>query len=123
MTANYILIILRHSLHQILFCKTSIGISSVEQLDFQLNNNPSLSWLPPSFYSNDIPKGSTTTYHVYVKSQDGSVIANINTTETFYQLPSNFTVCDNYTAIVTAFIAHYTSIDVSSKEYSGSKLT
>ena len=46
-----------------------------------------------------------------------------NTTDTFYGLSNNFTICDIYTVIVTAFIEQYTSIDVSStREYSGSKL-
>ena len=101
----------------------SIGISSVEQLDFHLNNNPSLTWFPPSFYSNDIPQESITTYHVYVQNQDVSVIVDDNTTDTFYEMPNKFTVCDIYTASVTAFIEQYISNDVSStKEYSGSRL-
>ena len=113
------------SLHETLFYWISIGISSVEELDFHLNNSsPSLLWFPPSFYSRDIPQGSITTYHVYVKNQDGSVIVDDNTTDTFYELPNKFTVCDIYTANITAFIEQYTSINVSStKEYSGSKLT
>ena len=50
--------------------------------------------------------------------------ANTNKTDTFYQLPNKFTVCDIYIAEVTAFVQQYTSIDVSSaKEYSGSNLT
>ena len=106
-----------------MFYLTSIGISPVEQLDFHLNNNPSLTWSPPSFYSDDIPQGSITTYHVYVKTQDGSVIADDNTTDIFYELSNKFIVCDVYTASVTAFIEQYTSNEVTStKEYSGSRL-
>ena len=87
-------------------------------------NNLSLTWSPPSFYSNDIPYGSNTIYHVYVKKQDGSVLVNTNTTDTFYKngFSNNYTICDIYTVIVTAFIEQYKSIDVSStEEYSGSQ--
>ena len=89
-------------------------------------NNLSLTWSSPSFYSNDIPKGSITIYHVIIKNQYGSVIVDDNTTNTFYNngFSNNFIICNIYTVIVTAFIEQYTSIDVSStKEYSGSKLT
>ena len=86
----------------------------------------SLTWSPPSLYSNDIPQGSITTYHVYVQSKDGSVITDVNTTDTFYNngFSSNFTICDIYTVIVTALVQQYTSINISlTREYSGSKLT
>ena len=101
-----------------------VGISFVKHLDSNFINNPFITWSPPSFYSNDIQQGSIPTYHVYVQNQDGSVIVNDNTTDTFYQLPSNITeYCDIYTATVTAFIKQYTSIGINStKEYSGSKL-
>ena len=100
-----------------------IGISSVKHLNLDFNNNVSLTWSPPSFYSDDIPQGSITTYHVYVESEDSYVIADGDTTNTFYQLPNNFTVCNIYTANVTAFIEEYKSNKSSAKEYSGSKLT
>ena len=89
-------------------------------------NSLFITWSPPSFYSDDIPQWSITTYHVCVKSKDSSLLVNINTTDTFYNsgFSNNITICDIYTAIVTAFIEQYTSIDVSStREYSGSKLT
>ena len=80
-------------------------------------------WYPPSFYSDDIPQDSITTYHVYVKNKDGSIIAYDNTTDTFYQLPSNLTVCDIYTASVTAFIEQYSSlITTITEQYTGSKI-
>ena len=102
------------------------GISSVEGLLILMLNSLSITWCPPSFYSDDIPQGSITIYHVYVKNKNGIVLVNINTTDTFYNngFSNNFTICDIYTIIVTAFIEQYTSIDVSStREYSGSKLT
>ena len=89
-------------------------------------NNISVTWSPPLFYSIDIPQGITPIYHVIVKNKDGFVIVNINTTDTFYNngFSNNLTVCDIYTVIVTAFTEQYTSIDVSStREYSRSKLT
>ena len=103
-----------------------LGISSVEGLVILIVNSLSITWSPPSFYSNDIPQGTITTYHVIVKGQDGFILVNTTTTDTFYNngISNNFTICDIYTVIVTAFTEQYTSIDVSSiREYSGSKLT
>ena len=101
-----------------------IGISPINNLNLHLiNNNSSITWSPPSFYSDDIPQGSITTYHVYVKSQEDSIIADDNTTYTFYQLPSNLTVCDIYTASITAFVKQYSSLVIATTEqYTGSKI-
>ena len=104
----------------------SLGISPVEGLQILMFKNLSLTWSPPSYYSNDIPQGSITTYHVIVQNKDSVVLVNVNTTDTFYNngFSNNFIICGIYTVIVTAFTEQYTSIDVSStKEYSGSKLT
>ena len=80
-------------------------------------------WSPPSFFSDDIPQDSITTYNVYVKSKDGYIIVDDNTTDTFYQLPSNITVCDIYTASVTAFIEQYSSLVTTiTEQYTGSKI-
>ena len=80
-------------------------------------------WSPPSFFSDDIPQDSITTYRVYVKSKDGSIIVDDNTTDTFYQLPSNLTVCDIYTASVIAFIEQYSSLVTTiTEQYAGSKI-
>ena len=100
-----------------------IGISPVNHLHLDFTKNASLTWLPPSFYSDDIPQGSITTYHVIVRSKDGSIIADVNTTDTFYQLPSNLTVCDIYTASVRAFIEQYSSLVITiTEQYTGSKI-
>ena len=103
-----------------------LGISSIESLVILVvNNSLSITWSPPSFYSDDIPQGSITTYLVIVWNKDGSILVNINTTDTFYNngFFNNFTICGIYTVIVTAFIQQYTSIGISStREYSGSKL-
>ena len=87
-------------------------------------NSLSITWSPPSFYSDDIPKGSITTY-VIVQNKDGTMLVNTNTRDTFYNgFSNNFTICGIYIVIVTAFIKQYTSIVVSStREYLGSKLT
>ena len=90
-------------------------------MDF--TKNIFLTWSPPSFYSDDIPQDIIPTYQVYVKSQDGSVIVDDNTTDTYYQLTSNFTeYCDIYTASVTAFIEQYSSLVITTTEqYTESK--
>ena len=104
-------------------CVYFIGISFVNQFNLDFNNNPSLFWSPPSFYSDDIPQGSITTYHVIVENQDGFVIADDNTTDTFYQLTSNLKVCDFYNASVKAFIEQYNSPPSNAtKENTGSKI-
>ena len=97
----------------------------MEDLILNFTNNPSITWSPPSFYSDDIPHGSITTYHVIVKSKEGSVIVDVNTTDTFYEIPSNLTeYCGVYTASVIAFTIQYTSmISVdSAKKYSTGRL-
>ena len=108
----------------VLLIDKSIGISSVEQLHLDFTDIASLlTWSPPSFYSNDIPQGSITTYHVYIVNQYGSIIIDDNTTDTSYLLPSNYIVCIIYTASITAFIDQYKSLATTiSKEISGSKL-
>ena len=102
----------------------SLGISSVDNLDLDFTSSPTLTWSPPSFYSDDIPQGSVTRYHVYVKSKDGSVIVDVNTTDTFYQLPSNLTVCGSYNVSLKAFVKQYSSLLTKfTKQITGSKIT
>ena len=69
----------------------NLSISSVEDLNLDFANNPFITWSPPLFYSHDIPYWSITTYPVIVKSQNGYIIVDVITTDTFYQLPSNLT--------------------------------
>ena len=90
----------------------------------KFTNIPFITWSPPSFYSDDIPQGSITTYHVYVQNNKGAIIADDNTTDTLYQLPSNLTVdCNSYNASVTAFIKQYSSHNKTiTKENTGSNI-
>ena len=91
-------------------------------MDF--TNINSLTWSPPSFYSDDIPLESIPTYHVYVKSKNNSLIADDNTTNTFYQLPGYFTeYCNSYNVSVIAFIKQYSSPATNTTiESTGSKI-
>ena len=90
-------------------------------MDF--TDKPFVTWSSPTFYSNDIPRENIATYHVNVQNQDGSIIAGVNTTDTFYQLPSNLTDCDIYTASVRAIIAQYSSlVTTTTEQYTGSKI-
>ena len=102
----------------------NLGITSVNNLDFNFLTILPQTWSPTSFYSNDIPQGSITTYHVYVKTQNVYIIADDNTSDTFYELPSNLIVdCNSYTVSVTAFIEQYSSPATdATKENSGSKI-
>ena len=101
----------------------NLGISSVNNLEINFNNNLSITWSPLSFYSNNILQGSIPTYHVYVKSQDGLILVNTNTTDAFYKLPNTFSDCGYYTASVTAFIEQYRSlVSTTTKENNGSKI-
>ena len=104
----------------------NLNISSVNNLDLNFINNFSLTWSPPSFYSDDIPQGSITTYHVIVKSKDGSIIQliHVNTTDTFYQLPSNFIdYCHSFIVSVRAIIEQYSSFVATTIEQNiGSKI-
>ena len=108
----------------ILFLINFIGISPVNYLDLDSTRDIPLIWSSPSFYSNDILQDSIPIYHVNVKSKDGSIIVDANTTDTFYQLPSNLTeYCDIYTASVKAFIEQYSSLVTTiTEQYTGSKI-
>ena len=97
----------------------------MENFTFSFNTSSGLvTWSPPSFYYRDIPQGSTTIYYVHIVNQNGSVITDVNTTDTFYQIPSNFTeYCDIYGASVTAFIEQYSSLVTNAtEENTGSKI-
>ena len=100
-----------------------IGISPVAKLQLFLNGSLlSLIWFPPSFYSNDIPQGSITTYYVYIENQHGQLLYKDITNDTSYEL-YNLTVCDIYTATVIAHSGGYSSSNVTiQEEYNGGKL-
>ena len=90
-------------------------------MDF--TDKPFITWSSPTFYSNDIPRENIATYHVIVQNQDGSIIVDDNTTDTFYQLPSNLTDCGIYTASVRAFIEQYSSLATTiTEQYTRSKI-
>ena len=100
-----------------------VGILFVEHLDSDFIYKSSITWSPPSFYSNIIPHGSIPIYHVYVQNQDGSIKVDVNTADTFYQLPSNLTVCDSYDVSVQAFVKQYSSpVTSATKQNTGGKI-
>ena len=89
-----------------------------------MSNTLSLTWFPPSFYSKDIPQWSITRYNIIIQNKHGFVIVNTNTTDTFYKILNNNSICDIYNVTITAFIQQYMSVGVSStREYSGSTST
>ena len=102
----------------------NLGISPVNNLDLDFTNNLSLTWFPPSFYSYEITQWSITIYNVYFKSKDGSILVDVNTTNTFYQLPSNLSIdCNSYNVSVIAFIVQYSSLATTiSKQSTESKI-
>ena len=102
----------------------SWGISSIEGLQILISNTLSLIWFPPSYYSNDIPQWSITRYNIIIQNKHGSLIVNTNTTDTFYKILNNSSICEIYNITITAFIQRYMSVGVSStREYSGSMST
>ena len=92
-------------------CVCALGISSVEDLQYNFTSNNSLliTWSPPVYYSNDIPVGSPVSYQVLVTDEeDGDIILDKTTTSTDIEVP-NVTKCDTFNISVTAIFAQYTS--------------
>uniref|UniRef100_A0A1X7TZK5 Fibronectin type-III domain-containing protein n=1 Tax=Amphimedon queenslandica TaxID=400682 RepID=A0A1X7TZK5_AMPQE len=90
----------------------TLGISSVENLicNFISNNSAEVAWLPPVYYSNDVPVDSPVSHQVLVTNEDGDAIVDTNTTNiniTVY----NITECDTFNISVTALVDQYESID------------
>ena len=95
-----------------------IGISPVEDLiiSSSLNNFLNISWSLPSFYSNDIPQESDTTYHIQLV---GDNILTATTTDTFYEFV-NVSLCNTFNVSITASVSNYISNNKSNRN--GSKL-
>ena len=77
-----------------------------------------ISWSPPSFYSEDIPQGSDTTYHIQLV---GDNILTATTTDIFYEFV-NVSLCNTFNVSVTASIVNYISNSVNETNDNGSKL-
>ena len=77
-----------------------------------------ISWSSPSFYSNDIPQGSDTTYHIQLV---GDNILTTTTTDTFYEFV-NVSLCNTFNVSVTASVGNYTSNSVNVTDDNHSKL-
>ena len=97
-----------------------IGISPVEDLimSSSLNNFLYISWSPSSYYSNDIPQGSDTTYHIQLV---GDNILTTTTTDTFYEFV-NVSLCNTFNVSVTASVDNYISNSVNVTNDNHSKL-
>ena len=98
-----------------------LGISPVEDLiiSSSLNNFLYISWSRPSFYSNDVPRGSSLTYHIQLVGDN--ISTTFNTSDTNYEFGS-VTLCDNFNVSVTASVAQYSSSNVTLNHDNGSKL-
>ena len=86
---------------------TFAGITSVEKVHFTFNVTSGSSWLtwsPPLFSSENTP----TSYHIYIENLHDQLLYNDITEDTSYEL-YNLTVCDIYTATVTAHSGGYNS--------------
>ena len=58
-----------------------------------------------------------------MQNQNGSVIVDDNTTDIFYQLPSDLIVCDFYNVTVIASVKQYSSPATNAtKQITGSKI-
>ena len=106
----------------LLQCNVLIGVSSVEDLLYNITTNNSLliTWSPPVYYSYDVPVGSPLTYQVLVIDEDGDIILDINTTNTNIAV-FNITDCDSFNISVTALVDQYSSIN-NTVSNNGSKL-
>ena len=90
-------------------CNVLLGISPVEDLqyNFTTNNSVLITWSPPA---NNIPTESPLIYQVLVIDEDGDAILNATTTNTNITT-HNVTDCDTFDISVTVLLAQYTSID------------
>ena len=66
-----------------------------------------LCWFPPSFYSNDIPQGTITTYYIQLAGDD-TVYDTTTCTDTCYEFV-NVSLCDTFSVSVTASVGEYNS--------------
>ena len=83
-----------------------------------LNNFLYISWSPPSFYSNDIPREADTTYHIQLVG-DNTLTAT-TTSDTFYEFV-NVSLCNIFNVSVTASVGNYTSDSVNETNSNESK--
>ena len=75
-------------------------------------------WSPPSFYSNDIPRETDTTYHIQLVG-DNTLTAT--TTDTFYEF-INVSLCNTFNVSVTTSVDDYISNSVNETNENLSKL-
>ena len=96
--------------YYVLYMCIFTGISSVENITFNDASNSSLkiTWSPPDYFSNDIPIGSSISYNVSVTDDDGDVIVDTPTTNTFIEV-INITTCDTFDVSVTAIVTQHKS--------------
>ena len=96
--------------YYVLYICIHTGVSSAKDITFNDASNSSLkiTWSPPDYFSNDIPPGSSISYDVLVTDDDGDVIVDTPTTNTFIEVV-NITTCDTFSINVTAILAQYTS--------------
>ena len=91
---------------------TCVGISPVEDLQFSFTSNNSLliTWLPPVYYSNDVPFDSTVSYNVLLTIKTGDIIVDTTTTDTFIEV-DNITDYDTFDVSVNAILGQHSSIN------------
>ena len=94
------------------------GITPVKDIQVTFNISSAsgrFTWSHPSFSSENTP----ISYHIYIENQHGQLLYNDITEDTSYEL-YNLTVCDIYTATVTAHSGGYSSSNVTiQREYAG----
>ena len=93
-----------------------VGITPVEDLQFNFNTASISGWLTWSHHFKNCP----ISHNIYIKNQHGQLLYNDITNDTSYEL-YNLIVCDIYTATVIVHSGEYSSSNVSIKdENSGS---
>ena len=91
---------------------TCVGISPVEDLQFNFTSNNSLliTWSPPVYYSDDVSIESTITYNVLLINKTGDIIMDTTIADAFIEVV-NITDCDTFDVSVTALKGQYVSIN------------
>ena len=84
-----------------------LGVSIVEDIQWSIDSQ-TLSWLPPTFYSDDIPQGEDPVYNILVDS-----ISVANTTDTSIWLNVSYCTVEFNVSIVASIDQYQSEVEYS----------